>query len=61
MRKAANRILDGLKSALRHARCDHAPVVERVHDDGSITEWCPRCETKIYHLGRIVLAGKRKT
>lgn len=59
-KRAVNQIIEGLKAAIRHARCDHAPVVQQVHDDGAITEWCPRCETTIYHQAALVLAGKRK-
>ena len=61
MKTVGRQIIEGLKDAVRHARCDHAPVVQTEHEDGAITEWCPRCETTIYHPAELVRANRRQS
>lgn len=43
VKKAFNKIADGLRAATKSAECEHALVVESEYDDGSIrSEFCPR-------------------
>lgn len=50
VKKAFNKIADGLRAATKSAECEHALVVESEYDGGSIrSEFCPRCETSFVY------------
>jgi hypothetical protein len=49
MTKAGSPIIEGLKQAVRAARCRHACCVQDTWPDGSPkTEFCIRCETTFH-------------
>jgi hypothetical protein len=49
MRPTRSKIIEGLKAAVRSARCKHATVVQDKYPNGDPKEeYCIRCETTFH-------------